>query len=166
MSTLYVDNLQPNLGNQVEIPDLKPLAGTAIGSSYVDVYDKQTSTTGSTWLDLTSASISYTPKASNSKLIIQLTSHAYIYDTTSNWHSCDFRITVDGTQVSRSADNSFGVATYTDRLMGYGVVLGEYDVTSLSAVTVKGQYISNYLGNTLYVNYYGAGSLKITEIAQ
>ena len=24
MSTLYVDNLEPNLGSQVEIPDFKP----------------------------------------------------------------------------------------------------------------------------------------------
>ena len=30
MSTLYVDNLQPNLGSQVEIPNLKPVAGTVI----------------------------------------------------------------------------------------------------------------------------------------
>lgn len=30
MSTLYVDNLQPNLGSQVEIPALKPLAGSVV----------------------------------------------------------------------------------------------------------------------------------------
>jgi len=30
MSTLYVDNLEPNLGSQVEIPDLKPLAGSVL----------------------------------------------------------------------------------------------------------------------------------------
>ena len=30
MSTLYVDNLQPNLGSQVEIPNLKPLAWSVI----------------------------------------------------------------------------------------------------------------------------------------
>ena len=30
MSTLYVDNLEPNLGSQVEIPDLKPLAGSVV----------------------------------------------------------------------------------------------------------------------------------------
>lgn len=30
MSTLYVDNLEPNLGSQVEIPDLKPLTGSVV----------------------------------------------------------------------------------------------------------------------------------------
>jgi hypothetical protein len=166
MSTLYVDNLQPNLGSQVEVPNLKPVAGTSINTSQVDLYGKQTSTTGSTWLDITDASISYTPKASNSKLYIELSSHAYVYDTNASWHSCDFRITVDGTQVSQGADTEFGIATYTDRLMAYGIVFAEYDVTSSSAVTIAGQYISNYIGNTLYLNYYGAGCLKVTEIAQ
>ena len=35
MSTLYVDNLEPNLGSQVEIPDLKPLAGSVINQEIV-----------------------------------------------------------------------------------------------------------------------------------
>lgn len=30
MSTLYVDNLAPNLGSQVQIPNLKPLAGSVV----------------------------------------------------------------------------------------------------------------------------------------
>ena len=34
MSTLYVDNLEPNLGSQVEIPDLKPLAGSVVQCKY------------------------------------------------------------------------------------------------------------------------------------
>lgn len=37
MSTLYVDNLEPNLGSQVEIPDLKPLAGSVV--QVVQTYD-------------------------------------------------------------------------------------------------------------------------------
>ena len=35
MSTLYVDNLQPNLGSQVAIPNLKPLAGSVVGAGSV-----------------------------------------------------------------------------------------------------------------------------------
>lgn len=46
MSTLYVDNLAPNLGSQVEIPQLKPLAGSVVQVQYGEltsrvVYNQQ-----------------------------------------------------------------------------------------------------------------------------
>ena len=54
MSTLYVDNLEPNLGSQVEIPDLKPLAGSVVQM----VVGADTSTSNSaystSWTEVTS----------------------------------------------------------------------------------------------------------------
>jgi hypothetical protein len=46
MSTIYVDNLQPNLGSQVEIPQLKPLSGSIVQVQYGEltsrvVYNQQ-----------------------------------------------------------------------------------------------------------------------------
>jgi hypothetical protein len=47
MSTIYVDNLQPNLGSQVEIPQLKPLTGSVV--QVVNAYANATTTTTATY---------------------------------------------------------------------------------------------------------------------
>ena len=63
MSTLYVDNLEPNLGSQVEIPDLKPLAGSVINQELVTTTTSVTVTTST----LTSVwTPSYTPVSNSS----------------------------------------------------------------------------------------------------
>ena len=48
MSTLYVDNLQPNLGSQVEIPNLKPLAGQVVQTQTYALASSGTQAIGST----------------------------------------------------------------------------------------------------------------------
>ena len=67
MSTLYVDNLQPNLGSQVEIPNLKPLAGSVVQVKQA-ILQSVGSISGSTWTTILSTSI--TPTATNSKIIV------------------------------------------------------------------------------------------------
>lgn len=65
MSTLYVDNLEPNLGSQVEIPDLKPLAGSVVQTTTI------TSNSNYYWSSsgwVTVWQPSFTPKYSNSRL--------------------------------------------------------------------------------------------------
>ena len=70
MSTLYVDNLQPNLGSQVEIPDLKPLSGSVVQvvqgatSSQVDI------NTTASWTDLTGNQTYITPSSATSKVLV------------------------------------------------------------------------------------------------
>ena len=67
-STLYVDNLQPNLGSQVVIPQLKPLAG-----SVVQVQSTNTtlsfSTSSGTFSSL-GLSVSITPTSTTSKILV------------------------------------------------------------------------------------------------
>ena len=58
MSTLYVDNLQPNLGSQVEIPDLKMPAGTIVRMGHAKHSTYVTSTVANTWVEAYQFSIS------------------------------------------------------------------------------------------------------------
>jgi len=51
MSTLYVDNLAPNLGSQVEIPDLKPLAGSVVRAGSAKHSNYAANSTVNTWLE-------------------------------------------------------------------------------------------------------------------
>lgn len=59
MSTLYVDNLQPNLGSQVEIPNLKPLGGAVVQSVVWEIPAIARSTAGS-WTVTTTPTIDNT----------------------------------------------------------------------------------------------------------
>lgn len=82
MSTLYVDNLQPNLGSQVEIPDLKPLAGSVVqvvqylrsGASSSDNLGR-VDVSSSTFTDVFSQSI--TTKFANSKIRVMVNCNGY-----------------------------------------------------------------------------------------
>ena len=69
MSTLYVDNLEPNLGSQVEIPDLKPLAGSVVQHVTTGMFYTTFSTTSSGW-SKTANEINITPLYSNSRIVI------------------------------------------------------------------------------------------------
>ena len=90
MSTLYVDNLEPNLGSQVEIPDLKPLTGSVvqIKSNTHTTFDS----TANAWTDVVTQTI--TPKYDNSLIIVRYTGQLYKYNTT-NYPNSESRITQD-----------------------------------------------------------------------
>lgn len=51
MSTLYVDNLEPNLGSQVEIPDLKMPLGTIVRMGHAKHSTFLSSTVANTWVE-------------------------------------------------------------------------------------------------------------------
>jgi hypothetical protein len=68
MSTLYVDNLEPNLGSQVVIPDLKPLAGSVVQVAFGELTTRVQSSTAS-WSDI-GLSATITPQYANSKILI------------------------------------------------------------------------------------------------
>ena len=77
MSTLYVDNIVPNLGSQVQIPQLKPLAGSVVqvSQSYkTDIF----TTTSTGYVDVTGLSVSMLPSSNSSKFLIQVNLNAGI----------------------------------------------------------------------------------------
>lgn len=52
MSTLYVDNLAPNLGSRVEIPDLKPLSGSVVRAGSAKHTTYAGTSTINTWVEM------------------------------------------------------------------------------------------------------------------
>lgn len=87
MSTLYVDNLEPNLGSQVAIPDLKPLAGSVVQVVQGTNTTELTLTAGGVVWTNAGAQVNITPTSSSNKILI-LNSAAGIYNqSTSGSHS-------------------------------------------------------------------------------
>ena len=76
MSTLYVDNLQPNLGSKVEIPDLKPLAGSVLQVKNIS-NSTQLATTAAGFYDI-GLDITITPSSANSTFLLFGSIHANI----------------------------------------------------------------------------------------
>lgn len=168
MSTLYVDNLEPNLGSQVEIPDLKPPIGNVINSHRVVCNSYLSLSTNQTWTDIPLGTFSYTPKQPDSLLQIEVVAHVFS-PTTTTWSGASVRCLVDGTSVSStSVGVHYGAASFTNDDMAYAIDLSEYTCTSASAITVKAQAYT-HLGQSspaTHVNLYGYGHVRVTEIAQ
>jgi len=80
MSTLYVDNLQPNLGSQVEIPDLKHNPGSLVQIKYAQSLSNTTSQANNTtnYVVVTGCSITITPKYTNSLLVVSGKINCYV----------------------------------------------------------------------------------------
>ena len=100
MSTLYVDNLAPNLGSQVEIPQLKPLAGSVINVWEARKTDTQ-STSGFTFVDVTGLSITLTPTSASSKFLIN-----YNVRASSNFYATYINLLRNGTVLFNEADGA------------------------------------------------------------
>jgi hypothetical protein len=82
MSTLYVDNLQPNLGSQVEIPNLKPLAGSVVQVVQGSTSSQTSITSAGSWFDITGNETFITPSSSSSKILVTVTQPFRLIATT------------------------------------------------------------------------------------
>ena len=89
MSTLYVDNLQPNLGSRVMA------AGHVVQMQHNTSYTSTQSTTASTWFDV-SPSITITPTSTSSKIYITHKAPVMCYQTSGNVF---IRLLRDGTEI-------------------------------------------------------------------
>ena len=167
MSVLYVDNLQPNLGSQVEIADLKPPIGNVINSQKVVCNSVLALSTNQTWTDIPLGTFSYTPKQSDSLLQIEVVAHVYGSLVSNSWSGAAVRCLVDGTSVSSTPSNiHHGLTSYNDYGMGYAIDLSEYTCTSASAITIKAQAYSHSGAPSVNINQFGLGYVRVLEIAQ
>jgi hypothetical protein len=167
MSTLYVDNLQPNLGSQVEIADLKPPIGNVINAQRVVCNSALTLSANQTWTDIPLGTFSYTPKQPDSLLQIEVVAHVYGYLVTNTWTGAAVRCLVDGTSVSSTPSNiHYGSSPYNDYGMGYAIDLSEYTCTSASAVSIKAQAYTHVGATNSFINQFGLGYVRVLEIAQ
>jgi len=165
MSTLYVDNLQPNLGSQVEIPQLKPLAGNVIQVATASSGVQTTLAPGSGEFNI--VSLSFTPKSLNS-IIRVAWSHGQTTRVssggTSSWLSCGVKI--DGVNQQDLAIGALGYPeTFSDQRympskMGY--------VASWSGAKTIVQWANvGSVSSNWTINHQGhITCLEVMEIAQ
>ena len=165
MSTLYVDNLEPNLGSQVEIPDLKPLAGSVINQEIV------TNTIGTTISVNAGTSVwtpSYTPVSDNSDVYATFNLNFNPYRNTGYDARFNYAIWRDSTQVLNAT--SMGVYDYGNS--GNWSKLKYIDTikhtnTSTSAITYDVKLSTQGLCISVSFNSAGTQSQVIfTEIAR
>lgn len=165
MSTLYVDNLEPNLGSQVEIPDLKPLAGSVINQEIVTNSISTTVTVNA----LTSVwTPSYTPVSDNSDVYATFNLSFQPYRNTGADARFNYAIWRDSTEVLNA--NSIGVYVYGSSgnwsKLKYTDTI-KHTNTSTSAITYDVKLSTQGLCVSVAINSAGTQSQVIfTEIAR
>jgi len=156
MSTLYVDNLQPNLGSKVEIPDLKPLAGAVVQvvqGSYGDATVVNSTTYTSIGL-----SVNITPTSTSSKILISYDVHAAAYGGSESAHLRIYRdstsVYVGNTRGSRTPATSAvgGDASSSAIYMQSNTYLDSPSTTSQITYEIKCRSYDGGGGNQAYVN--------------
>ena len=180
MSTLYVDNLQPNLGSQVEIPNLKPLAGSVVQVKYFSD-DTPAAFSGTVYTD--ALTVTFTPTSANNKVLLFAKATATSLNGGYDWA---FRLVRDGSAIGGNLDpNNYTAAS--NILASSGMQSGESPETrngeyldspaTTSAITYKIQVIggegvtyyinrANATSSTAYWSAAGDTTLTIMEIAQ
>ena len=167
MSTLYVDNLQPNLGNQVEIPNLKPLAGAVVNTTRWTTSSFNGS--GSTNAYVALATLSLTAKAGN---IIQVSG---VFPTrgaaSSGWNLTLIRLSsnVDGVVWNSGYDGQSGTAEIISNIPinGSWVWGGTGENTHTISLEFKAYAgITRYYGSNNQDNTTTTPVLTFLEIAQ
>jgi hypothetical protein len=164
MSTLYVDNLQPNLGSQVEIPNLKPNSGNVIKTQLLT----NTSDTNITSTSYTDAmTFTYTPALATSKIYFHCSFILRAYRDGGADGRFKYRILING---SEKLNNLYlGPYDYGGGGIWFNWKLSEiveFDSVSTSALTFKFQ-TAVLGGQGIRTNENAKQSqLLVTEIAQ
>lgn len=187
MSTLYVDNLAPNLGSQVEIPQLKPLAGSVV--QVINSIENQavaSSTTGFAFVS--GLVVNITPLYSTSKILVNVALNN-ISSTTGTLALA--RLVRDSTTLA--AHSASGGQTYNSgsfvagggggdsngsfssdaRKISGGVISYLDSPATTSALTYKVEFATATNTETVYLNRWtlnndlgSSSSITVMEIAQ
>jgi len=142
MSTLYVDNIAPNLQNNISAPNLSLPAGAVIKTSTWNT-SINTSTTSNTLVDLATTSLTFT----QNNLINVTGQLRYRNDNTSDWTLMYLGLYVDGIgQVYHSSYEG----TQNDRFIGKGIFNINFIWSVSGAATVRLQGKVYGSGKTAY----------------
>ena len=171
MSTLSVDTIQ----GQTVTGTLKLPAGNIIQSQFGYITANITINTSNTFTDIPEASITITPKFSNSKIIIETFHQVYLGNNVSanTWCGCTLRILRGSTVITAPDVNatdyfagSYGGDNY--RQMVYNMLSRDDSPSTTSATTYKVQanFRHGHDSNaSIILNRYGRGMIKATEIS-
>ena len=179
MSTLYVDNLQPNLGSQVAIPNLKPLAGSVV-SVHNAISSAAHAINSAGLVNVTGLSITFTPKSANNLIVMEaviqntrtyVTSYAFLKNgalTAPATNSNNTSVTNSQLTLYKALGTADLSQTHATPLMHYEVA-GDTNSRTYTVACTSSWGSSGY---TMYVNNrsnndMGAYSyFRIMEIAQ
>jgi len=146
MSTLYVDNLQPNLGTGVGIP------GHVVQVKQAFVNTTATYSNSASASDIAGLAVSITPQSSSSKFYI--TCHIS-YSTSNNGCGNHIRLKRNGTHIARG----YGVGSTSDGWFGLDNNYGQANSVVL-LLNASGMYIdapSTTSSVTYQVEHFGVG---------
>lgn len=158
---------------------LRPSAGAVVQTQSVQcgsTNNHLTLTTAGVWTDIPEATITFTPKYSNSKILIETYQHGYLGNNgpSNEWMGLNLRIMADSSNLSQTNANTgdYYAATYggdNSREMAYALESAYYspDSTNTIVFKVQGFFRGATGGNkSVIVNRYARGMLKVMEIAQ
>ena len=164
MSTLYVDNLQPNLGSQVEIPNLKANPQNVLKTELL-VNTTAVDNLSSSYTD--AITYTYTPVSATSRIILQFSTFIRGYHSGASDARFNYRILVNGSEKSAKrycgiydygAGGTWSNFTWSDCI--------EFDSVSTAAVTIKIQTATQGAVGVRTSENGDPSTLLVTEIAQ
>ncbi len=163
MSTLFVDNLQPNLGSRVMA------AGHVVQVVSAPLLRLDTATPE--FSDLGGATI--TPTSANSQILIAFENHIYVRYLQSLWKGGLVRLNRGSTTIYGDAAGEYGESNLSssasDRFMTYSHrhYIDQPNTTSAIAYTVQGASRDSQVNITFNNLSYGSqGRITLMEIAQ
>ena len=124
--------------------------------------------TSTSWVDV-GGSITFTPKFTNSLILIMLKAHVYVNSAANGaWNAGNFKVLRDTTEVlGADTTNDYGsggvFVSTTDRIMVMYSKDYNDSPNTTSAIVYKPQFMSRN-GASISLNQYGSGSLTIMEI--
>ena len=159
MSTLYVDNLQPNLGSQVEIADLKHNAGMQI--QHKQNTHTSFDSTANAWTDVVTQTI--TPKYDNSLIIVRYNGHLYKYNNAS-FPNSEARITHDqGGSYTEIVKHPYIIYNDSTSYMYSFSMAARFFVSNTNEYTIRMQIDPKTYRTYIYQ---GSNLFTVEEIAQ
>lgn len=125
MTTLYVDNIAPNLQSKISAPNLTLPTGSVI-SVHTSDFTGAATQSSSSWTDIPNLTLTFTPASATSKIYI--TGHVSIgarFDT-----MCGIRIIAAGNNISTIGDAA-GSRTRGHTGLGYWNIQNNYEILAV-----------------------------------
>jgi hypothetical protein len=178
MTTIYVDNIAPNLQSKISAPNLTLPAGSIVQVVNATATGNVVATS-TTYVDLSGMSLNITPTSASSKILIQYIVHSFNGGSgngNSLWGSCGIRLLRGSTPIHSDNDSFLGsygtginAANGNDRIMTRDsfTYLDSPNSTSQLTYKIQGCELQDRGTSQVWFNAYGApGTIMAMEIAQ
>ena len=162
MSTLYVDNLQPNLGSRVMA------AGHVVQVAYNNATGGSSTAVATVTNNIADTATGFyaeiTPTSSNSKILVMLTSN--LQHTGASNQGIIWGMRRGTTPIARNGNFDYIEYTSADTNFHTTVNLKYVDAPATTSLLRYELYLSNYSGGSTWVRNWGTKNITLMEIAQ